>query len=453
MPKTILIDWLLPGHLTHPQNHLVFGASPCGGRGLFVTGPTTPNLPLATIPLSHVLTASNGISRDPRVSSLLSKLPSPTPSLAIILSLAYAKCGGPIPSFWSPYLSLLPQDTNSFIHLGLTDSSKDAACAALLAGLDGLSERVMMERRALRDGCAALNALDGSLTVDTLAWAHSMFASRAMSIPTLGPAMVPLFDTCNHRYHAPSVFTLGAHYPPPTDQPYPLVSLAEGKHDTTLPSSVFACLLAGCISTAPAGVNKKPLLPTSLAPSSTSLSLSLTCSLKDGEEVLISYGNKTTFSFALLSGFLPGPNQVDSVRVALQQHSPTPSLSLAPMDYPGPVFTLRACAGESVPLDFLLAVGEVVLGRAASDPPPFNPALSEAQAYIQGLGGEDGRRVVQWVVQQCEGLRGEVKEPPALFELPLPPPPAAWVALAAGVREAAVRVLDTAIGEMLQCCC
>ena len=402
--------------------------------GLHAAAPLAPGAALARLPLRLVLTARRGLLRDAQACAAFLALRQPSPALALLLCLAHARSGAPsaAASPWRAYALSLPAAVPSLLHGRARARALRRALAA--RGLAHLAPRALAERRALREGCAAAAARAAPAhaawaTPAALRWAHAAYASRAMRLPSGEAAMVPLLDMANHCAASPLSFAYApaagapaaAEPPPASAQALAALALlgaseAASAGATTLPSCVFQALLqapaaadaaaaAAAPAPAPAPAAALPFPARSAQQQSLALVLGRAPAAA-GQELLINYGTaKSSFSFALLSGFVPRqPNRGDTCAVHFERRSGALALGEGGGGAGAQGFVLT---WAGLPSGVLAAARSVCgcsggSGSSAAPAPPRNALACDPElAAFMAEHGAQGAAVVQWLAGQC----------------------------------------------------
>lgn len=181
---------------------------PSGDRAVVATTSLAKGAPICRIAAEDALDGRAAVA-DAAVAAALTALRDacsgvvPSVELAIVLKLAHEAFHVGTGS-WTQYVRGLPPNAPGLMH------AADADVSELLGALVGTPlSCVRAKRTSLEESLAAVCGIVRQpwCTRDNLRWAHGMFTSRAMMIPTMPPgswravdvpAMVPLADMCNH---------------------------------------------------------------------------------------------------------------------------------------------------------------------------------------------------------------------------------------------------------------
>jgi len=181
---------------------------PSGDRAVVATTSLPKGAPICTIAAADAMDARAAVS-DAAVAAALAALGDacggvvPSVELAIVLKLAH-EAFHESTGVWTDYVHSLPPTAPGLMH------AAEAVVGPLLDALAGTPLACVRSKRAsLEESLAAVCRIVGQpwCTQDRVRWAHGMFTSRAMMIPSMPPgswrtvdvpAMVPLADMCNH---------------------------------------------------------------------------------------------------------------------------------------------------------------------------------------------------------------------------------------------------------------
>ncbi|KAL4443502.1 hypothetical protein ABPG75_011239 [Micractinium tetrahymenae] len=317
---TALLRWLEGRGL--PPQKLAAVAVPGAGRGLAATQPISKGEALLRIPQQLVITPA-AAAQQSSLAPLLESTPLPAWSV-LALWLAEARAAGPAGEWW-PYIQLLPDHTGSVLEwsedeVGWLAGSQLAEAAAEIRGAAAASWQEMQP--LLAQAAAAGLGPPGAFSREALQSAFSMLLSRLVRLPSLG--LGPPSAAAGQARQAQQAGAAGE--PPGTEALLPWADL----------------------------LNHSPASTAFLDwdPAEAAVVLRTDRRYWPGEEVHISYGQKTGGELLLSYGFTPKPadNPHDGckLRLALRPGDPAAPAKAAALAAfgmgPSQLFPLRMAA-------------------------------------------------------------------------------------------------------------
>ncbi|KAL4447375.1 hypothetical protein ABPG77_007408 [Micractinium sp. CCAP 211/92] len=362
-----LLRWLEARGL--PPQKVAAVAVPGAGRGLAATRAIPQGEPLLLVPQQAVITPE-AAARHSSLAPLLESTPLPAWSV-LALWLAEARAAGPAGEWW-PYIRLLPARTGSVLEwseeeVGWLEGSQLAEAAAEIRAAADASWREMQPLLAAAEQAGLGPA--GAFSREALLWAFSILLSRLVRLPSLAPPL-PAPGLQQQAQQQPGG-------PPGTEALLPWADLLNHAPSSTAFLDWDAASAAVVLR-----VDRR---------------------YRAGEEVHISYGQKTGGELLLSYGFAPKPadNPHDGckLRLSLRRDDPASDAKAAALAAfgmaPSQLFPLRMAAAPFGLVHYAaLAAAEVrsedaaqlaqrLLGDGDIPPALQQPALEAVVAACQ----------------------------------------------------------------------